>query len=266
MPDTKDIWIYVGIFAALVAAGLGAPIPEEIPVVTAGAMSGHASSDPHSQHPLWFILLPICILGVVISDGLLYGMGRWFGPKLLEHRWMKRILPDEKRARIEDNFRHYGIWVLLFARVMPTIRSPIFITAGVMRLSFAKFLLADGIYAIPGVSLLFFLAYWFGDTFTELVERAEERVERIRFLIILALIAAAAGFMLYHFLRRPVSTGDPDELPIIGPEVASKIEHLSHPVEPDGQPTARGTIIRGKAETKILSADGRSPPDEPAET
>ena len=50
----------------------------------------------------WWIMLPVCILGVVISDGLLYGMGRFWGPKLLETRWMKRMIPTERRANHID--------------------------------------------------------------------------------------------------------------------------------------------------------------------
>ena len=42
--------------------------------------------------------------------------------------------------------------ILLFARILPGIRSPIFLTAGIMKLSWQRFLLADGIYAVPGVS------------------------------------------------------------------------------------------------------------------
>jgi membrane protein DedA with SNARE-associated domain len=168
------LWIYLGTFFCLVAAGLGFPMPEELPIVISGAMVGHASEDsalpdavaqvmvafdasPHAAFPwvgpllssqvevpaikppvrlVWWIMLPLLILGVVISDGLLYGIGRLWGPRLLDTRWMKRFIPPERQRRIEDNFHRYGVLVLLFARFLPTIRSPIFITAGIMRLPF----------------------------------------------------------------------------------------------------------------------------------
>ncbi len=34
---------YLGVFGGLIGAGMGLPIPEEIPVVTAGAFVGHDS-------------------------------------------------------------------------------------------------------------------------------------------------------------------------------------------------------------------------------
>ncbi len=205
-------------FTLLVAAGIGFPIPEELPIVGAGIWAGH---HPDLGASRWLIL-PVAILGVVISDGLLYGMGRFFGPKILEWRVVKRLLPPQKRERIESNFHKNGVLTLLFARFLPAIRSPIFITAGIMRLSFAKFVIADGIYAIPGVSLLFFLGYWFGDSFKDYID---QKVHALRPLLILLAIAVAVGFLLYHFLRKPVASGDPEELPLIGRQVAAKITH-----------------------------------------
>jgi membrane protein DedA with SNARE-associated domain len=263
--DKAAFSIYFTVFSLLVGAGLGLPMPEELPIVGAGVVVGHAASKPSLEEVLpnyvgtvaisplagfpgnlpwaslaqscqvgeplvlhWWVMLPVCILGVVISDGLLYGMGRFWGPRLLETRGIKRLLPQQKRERIEENFHKYGVWVLLFARFLPTIRSPIFITAGVMRVPFPRFVLADGLYAIPGVSLLFWLAFWFGDQFRDLIVRAEGRVERLRPLFVLLAIAGIAGFLLHHFLRHPVATGDPEELPVIGEQVASKIEHTEH--------------------------------------
>lgn len=257
-------WLgYGGVFLALVAAGLGFPIPEELPILTAGAMAGHAAEEPlppveivaalagdassvwpaglpwaaiyytaHCEPPpqripfRWWIFIPVCILGVVVSDGLLYGMGRYWGPKLFDKPWVQRFCSAEKRERIEENFQKYGALVLLFARFLPAIRSPIFIMAGVMRLSFARFLLADGIYAIPGVTLLFTLAFWFGDQVRELVLRAEGKLKSV---VILLALSAVAAYLIYHFLRHPFATGDPEkEMPLVGPQIASKIEQMTH--------------------------------------
>src|SRR5438445_106226 len=188
------IWACIIAFSCLVAAGIGFPIPEELPIVGAGIWVGQNAE----AGPLKWLILPVCIAGVVISDGLLYGVGRYFGPKLLEWRVVKRVLPPQKREQIESNFHKYGVLTLLFARFLPAIRSPIFITAGIMRLSFAKFVIADGIYAIPGVSLLFFLSFWFGDQVRDLV-KAE--VQLLRPLAVLLGIAASAGCLLHHRLR-----------------------------------------------------------------
>jgi membrane protein DedA with SNARE-associated domain len=238
--DGTDLTIILGVFAALVAAGVGFPMPEEIPIVAAGAATGHSAQDPTSWLR-WWLLLPVCILGVVISDGLLYLVGRVFGLGLLKFPLVARILPRDRLLRIQNNFRRYGVLILLFARFLPGIRSPIFLTAGIMRLSWRRFLLADGLYAIPGVSLLFFLAYWFTDQFREAVERAETYLGRIRPLLVVAAILGIAVYFLVQFLRKPVHTGDPEELPLIGDQVAASIEDQERAGEKDAaEPSANG--------------------------
>ncbi|MGE3803334.1 MAG: DedA family protein, partial [Gemmataceae bacterium] len=159
--DSSALYVYLVIFLLIIATGLGFPMPEELPIVAAGVMVGHASESPDPDLPLlgdaaagtglrWWIMLPVCIVAVVIGDSFLYGMGRYFGPRLLEKKWVQKVLTPEKRKNIEDNFQKYGVMVLLFARFLPTIRSPIFIMAGVTRLPYSHFVFADGIYAIPG--------------------------------------------------------------------------------------------------------------------
>ncbi len=229
IPDSAALWAYLGVFGTLLAAGLGLPIPEELPIVGAGVTVGAA--DPAG--PLkWWIMLPVCIAGVVICDAFLYTIGRVWGQRLLHSGWVQRkVLTPDRRARIERNFHRYGIWILLGARMLPGIRGPIFLMAGINRLPIFKFLIADGLYAIPGVSLMFTLAYWFGDQFMAIFSKAEQ----VRPIIVVCVIAAVGGFLVYYFLKHPVSTGDPQDVPIIGQQIASHMPSL----EGNGSATAK---------------------------
>jgi membrane protein DedA with SNARE-associated domain len=249
------VYSYYVIFIALVAAGVGFPIPEEIPVVTGGVLVGHSPDELR-----WWIMLPVCIAGVVVSDGLLYCMGRVWGPRLLKIPWVKRrLLPSDRLDRIEGNFQQYGVKILLFARFLPAIRSPIFITAGLMRLPLSQFLLADGIYAIPGVSLLFFLGFWFTDQFKAAVEKAES----YRPIVVVIILVAVGSYLVYHFFQRPVATGDPKELPVIG-DVAAKIGTGSHadliPGAHHDRPSPVQDGDHARATVEELRKKGSSPP------
>src|ERR1700722_4612992 len=109
MFQNLDEYGYLGVFGALIAAGFGFPIPEELPVITAGILVGHENTNLR-----WYIMLPVVIAGVVVGDGVLYGIGRLWGSKLLKLGWVQRkILPPEKRITIEENFANRGIMVLL---------------------------------------------------------------------------------------------------------------------------------------------------------
>ncbi len=228
-------WPMAGFFVALIAAGIGFPIPEELPTIGAGIWVA-SNPDLGELRDLRWLALPVCCTGVICSDVLLYTIGRFWGPRLLEHRWLKRLVPPEKRAKIESNFAEYGVKVLLMIRWLPAIRSPMFVTAGIMRVPLIRFVLADGIAAVVGHSLLFFLAYWFGDQFKDLVMRIEHELDVAKPILILAALAVVAAFLIYHFVKKPVMTGDPAELPILGEKVASKIIHPEPPCakEPPG--------------------------------
>jgi membrane protein DedA with SNARE-associated domain len=222
------IWYFIGAFVALVLGGIGLPpIPEEGIVVAAGVW---VASNPDYRLYRWLIL-PVCIAAILVSDLLLYGIGRHFGSRLLEHRRLARFLTPEKLARIQSNFNRYGIKILLFVRWVPGIRSPLFLTAGTMQVPLVRFVIADVIAAAIGHTLLFFLAYWFTDSFKDLFERVEGDVNRVRPLLILLPILLVGIYLLVHFLRKPVPTGDPEELPIIGHQVAVKIENPEPPAD-----------------------------------
>jgi membrane protein DedA with SNARE-associated domain len=209
---------YLGIFLALLASGFGFPIPEELPVITAGILVAHEDTTLK-----WYIMLPVVMAGVVIGDGILYGMGRLWGTRLLDIGWVRRkVVPPEKRAQIEKNYHDRGIMVLLGARLLPGIRTPIFIMAGVLRVPFGRFLLADGLYAIPGVNLLFWLSY----LLTDQVLAVFNQLNEYRPLVVVAVLSAVAGALFQKYvLTRKVSTGDPVEVPPIIAKPAGAVVH-----------------------------------------
>ncbi|MFL5342167.1 MAG: DedA family protein [Gemmataceae bacterium] len=225
MFDIRAIWIYLGVLGGLLASGVGLPVPEEIWIVGAGATARHYSQPADPTDPIvhWFIMLPLCIIGVVAGDSLLYGIGRLWGHRLLDKKWVQKwILSPDKRQRIQKNFKRYGVWILLGARLLPGIRSPIFLMAGMNHMSLRKFLLADGLYAIPGVSTMFVLAYIFTDQFVSLVHKAES----YRQVVVVFVFGVVVGYLISYIQRHPTTEGDPKDVPIIGPQIAS---HVSAP-------------------------------------
>ena len=61
-------------------------------------------------------------------------MGRVVLPPALEAEFGGFQRPVGRREQIESNFHHYGLRILLMVRWVPGIRSPMFVTAGTMRL------------------------------------------------------------------------------------------------------------------------------------
>lgn len=225
---------YVGIFAAIILTGFGLPMPEELPVLFSGVLIGHADTpgpdgllDPNRLR--WWVMIPVVIVAIVTGDGLLYAVGRRWGHKLFENGWVKRrILTPETRAVIEKNFQDRGVMVLLTARLTPGIRTPIFLMAGHYRVSFAKFLLADGLYAVPGVMVMFWLSYFLTDQVLEVFHK----IEHYKQLVVFGILSAAVGAILYKLLaERKTATGSPKEVPMLAKPVEKVTEAVEHVVE-----------------------------------
>src|SRR3954471_3054387 len=106
MLSPDEFWKYAGVFGALVAAGFGAPIPEELPIATGGVLVGRDWNNPDGLK--WWIMLPLCILGVVLCDTFLYCAGRKWGRQLISLPWVqRRLMSPERFHKIEKNFHDY---------------------------------------------------------------------------------------------------------------------------------------------------------------
>ncbi|HZS32209.1 MAG TPA: DedA family protein [Methylomirabilota bacterium] len=182
---------YVAVLLALLAGSLGAPLPEEIPIVTAGILA-------HGGYVRWWLMLPVCLAGVVSGDLILYGAGRRWGDRLLTHPRMARILAPERRARFTELYQRYGTAIVLAARHVMGLRAAAFLTAGMVGLPFWRFLLADGIAIVVGVSLNFTLAF----IFAERVWAVLADVGRVERWIGAALVAAVLVWLGVAVHRR----------------------------------------------------------------
>jgi hypothetical protein len=102
--------------------------------------------------------------------------------------------------------------LLILARFLPPLRTGVFLIAGATRYSFLKFLLADAIYAVIGVGLLFF----FGTGIVALLKRFENTA-----IFVAALLAIIFGLYMYYRLlrRRELSFGpQPPQSILQGPK------------------------------------------------
>jgi membrane protein DedA with SNARE-associated domain len=220
---------YLDVFLALLLSTTVLPVPEELPVITAGVLCGHsdtkyADDRDHTDRVRWWIMLPVVILGAVLGDIVLYAIGRWKGPWLLSRKWVeRRLISAKQRTEIEQKFDKYGVAVLLGVRLLPGIRGWVFVIAGMVRLPLWKFVLADAIYAIPIVNLMFWLAYWFTDQIMVLVHQ----VDAHKSLVMSHLLAAVAGAFIYRYMiARHIPTGEPPHVPAIISKPAGAIGHV----------------------------------------
>ena len=115
--------------------------------------------------------------------------------------------------------------MLLGARLLPGIRTPIFLMAGMLRVPLGRFLLADGLYAIPGVNLLFWISYLLTDQVLEIFNR----INAYRPQVVLVVLSYVAGVLSHRYIFMwKISTGEPPKVPQI---IAKPAEAVAHAVE-----------------------------------
>src|SRR5437879_5588376 len=192
---------YLGILAALLLGSLGVPIPEEMPIVAAGILS-------HEGLARWWLALPVCVLGVLAGDVVLYWAGRRWGERLLRWRVVRHVLTRARADWLKAAYREHAMKTVVTARHVTGLRAAAFLTAGIARVPFWKFILADAAAALLGVPTGFALAYFFTDQFAG-IPHDVHRVER--WITLLALVALATWIVVLAWRKSRAVEQDVDD-------------------------------------------------------
>jgi membrane protein DedA with SNARE-associated domain len=185
---------YVGIFAVLLLGSLGVPIPEEMAIVAAAVLS-------HGAITRWWLALPVCFLGVLSGDVVLYWIGRHRGEQVLNWRAVRLVLTLEREQWLNAAYRRHALKTVVTARHVMGLRAAAFLTAGIARVPFWKFIVADAGAAVLSVPLWFGLAYFFTDQITAIVADVR-RAERWLALAGLLALAAVLIVAVWRWNRR----------------------------------------------------------------
>jgi len=173
---------YLGIYLVLLAGSLGLPIPEEMAIIAAGVMSHEGLMAPWPG-------VVVCLLGVLSGDVILYWTGRNGGERVLRWRPVRFLLTPARESRLKLAYHRHAVKTIVAARHVTGLRAAAFLTAGIARVPFWKFLSADAVAAVVSVPFGFFLAFLFADQ----VQQVFADVHRIeRWLVLAALIIVGA--------------------------------------------------------------------------
>lgn len=181
---------YLGLFVVLFVAGLGVPLPEDIPLLIAGWLVHKGSANLYG-------MILVGMAGVLVGDFLLFNMGRRYGTSIVEHRMMRRVVSPTMLARAENLFERHGAKIIFFARFMPGLRAVLFATAGIFRVRPIKFLLIDGAAAAASVPLLI----WLGERFGARLEELAGDVRNAQLLAVACLVAAIVVWCVWEYYQ-----------------------------------------------------------------
>ncbi|MBV8779872.1 MAG: DedA family protein [Phycisphaerae bacterium] len=187
-PNNVEDWMttggYVLLFALLFACGLGLPLPEDIPLIAAGALI--ATGKMHLA-----IAAVVAWCGIIGGDCVLYHLGRRFGLGITKVPFVGKHVTVERIERVERLFDRYGFGVICIGRMVAGVRGAMVVAAGAIRYPFTVFVLADGVGAIISGGFFMFIGHWLGKNLDE------EKIRRFKFWFLAAALVGAALFIIW---------------------------------------------------------------------
>jgi membrane protein DedA with SNARE-associated domain len=159
---------YWAVGAALLLENAGLPVPGETILLLASFLA-------YSEHKLAlpYIIL-VGIFAATLGDNLGFAIGFYGGRPLLE-RYQKTLhIRASVIARGEELFARYGAATIFVARFIAGMRIVAGPLAGVLRMSWRKFLLFNFLGAVVWVSVIAGVGYFFGKHWEELVDLVED--------------------------------------------------------------------------------------------
>lgn len=183
---------YLGFFILLILGTLGLPFPEDAILILAGFL---VANQTIQAIPAFLAIYS----GLLITDLLLFSLGKRYGRRLLENRRFHRIVSSERLQKLEEKLKKWGVLIIFFGRHLLILRGQVFLAAGAMRMSLRTFLLADALSALITITLWGGLGYAGANT----LQTIRKDVARVEHMIAPSIVILMTGALfLKHFKNR----------------------------------------------------------------
>jgi len=151
------------IFVAIILAGFNIPLSTDL-LILIGAILAATIVPEHT----WLLFFSI-LLGCYFSAMCAYWLGRLVGTILCKKTFFSNFLPLQRLSKIKQFYEKYGLWTLVVGRFIPFgVRNCIFMSSGISRLHFGKFILMDALACMIWCSVSFYLFFSLGKNYETL--------------------------------------------------------------------------------------------------
>jgi membrane protein DedA with SNARE-associated domain len=196
--DIMSQYGYIGIFLLIMLENIFPPIPSEVILTFGGYMTTQSA-----MTPLGVIL--VSTAGSVVGAIILYWIGLQLDVKRLEKivdRWGKVLRLTKADIHKADSwFDKYGIWTVLFCRLIPLIRSLISIPAGMSNMKFGLFLLFTTVGTLIWNTILVSVGAAVGDNWESIVGVMDVYSNIVYVLIVIVGLAVIWWYMQFRKRR-----------------------------------------------------------------
>ena len=189
---------YLGVGFLMFLETVFPPIPSEVIMSIAGVQAGQG------QLALGWVIAA-GTTGAMLGNILWYLAARALGIMRLKpiiHRWGRWITMSWAEVqRAERWFAKHGTFFVFLGRMLPTVRSLVSIPAGLLKMSFRRFLLASTLGTAGWTALLAFAGYKLGERYADIDALLGPASNAI-------LVVLAGGYLYRVWTHRDI---DPDE-------------------------------------------------------
>lgn len=211
--------VYVGVFVMMLASAFGLPLPEEVTIISVGVLA-YMGAHPDLFPPPFpgapvingYEVAIFTFLAVMISDGLVFMIGRTGGRKLMMMPRFRGFFEGPVMDRINGFVRKYGIYAAFIFRFTPGIRFPAHLFLGMSKFSFVAFMIVDGVAAAISVPTQILLVYHYGEEILSTMYKFKKYVAMIIAVIILFLLARKIYFYFKNRKLRAIKEEIPKQL------------------------------------------------------
>lgn len=176
------------IFCAIILAGMNIPISTDALIIISAVLA--ATLVPENT----FILFFAVFFGCVFSAWIAYWIGRVLGTKICKMKWFAKLLHPKRMQKIKTFYDKHGFLTLLIGRFIPFgIRNCIFMSTGMSKLHFGKFVLRDFIACFIWCAVSFSIFFSLGQNW----DVVYEHVKTFNILIFCAFLVTVIGVIWY---------------------------------------------------------------------
>lgn len=196
--DIMSQYGYIGIFLLIMLENIFPPIPSEVILTFGGYMTTQSSMTEMG-------VILVSTAGSIAGAVILYGIGRMLDVKRLEKivdRYGRVLRLTRKDIYKADSwFDKYGIWTVLFCRLIPLIRSLISIPAGMSNMKFGLFLLFTTLGTLIWNTILVSVGAAVGDNWESIVAVMDVYSNIVYVLLVLAGLAVIWWYLRFRKRR-----------------------------------------------------------------
>ena len=179
-------------FVLLMLAGLNLPISEDLLIIMSAVMA--ATVVPHNLIKLFIFVF----FGCYLSDWLSYWIGRSMTPWLSKRRFLSKMVDNKRLEKVNKFYEKYGVFTLILGRFIPFgVRNFLFMSAGMGRMSFKKFMLVDGAACLLSNSTLFLISFALAENYPTLLNF----LHKINITFFVTFLLVGGGFIGYRVYK-----------------------------------------------------------------